>query len=134
MQKDLTKFLQISVIGAAVVCGALSSPASSGEKTQENAKQHIYLSQMAKYPALSKEFKQEIETNAHPRLAPSKNENLFFWQLEDYKMLNAGFADVYAQNVAPHEVPATPEEVYLWQLEPYKELDKEFHDALQPQL
>jgi hypothetical protein len=132
IRKDRIRLLQASIIGAAILAGAPAIFAE--EQLQEDTKQQVYIDQMAKYPVLSKEFHKEIAANAHPRLAPSENENLFFWQLEDYKMLNAGFADVYARNVAPREVPATPEEVYLWQLEPYKELDKEFHDALQPQL
>ena len=125
MQKNLTKFLQISVIGTAVACGAI--PAFSEEQAREDTKQQIYLSQMAKYPALSKEFKQEIETNAHPRTALSEDENIFLWQLEDYQKLNKEFADTFARNADPRPAPATAEEIYLWQLEDYKELDKEFY-------
>ena len=83
---------------------------------------------MAKYPALSKEFKQEIETDAHPRSAPSEDENVFLWQSEDYQKLNKEFAGTFAQNVAPLPAPATAEEIYLWQLEEYKELDKTFYN------
>ena len=132
MQKDWTKFLQISVIGAAAVCGAFPSFAfgEAEEPAQENTKQQVYLSQMAKYPALSKEFQKEIETNAHPRLAPSEDENVFLWQLEDYQKLNKEFADTFAQNADPRPAPATatPEEIYLWQLEDYKNLDKTFYN------
>ena len=135
MLKSWTKFLQASIIGAAVLGNlpAVFAEGEAGDETRKNAKQQIYLSQIAKYPALNKEFSKEIEADAHPRPAPSENENLFLRQLEDYQELNKEFADTFAQNVSPREVPATPEEVYLWQLEAYKELDKEFHDALHPQ-
>ena len=129
MLKSWTKFLQASIIGAAVL-GSLPTIFAEGEagnETRENAKQQIYLSQMAKYPALSREFSEEIEANAHPRPAPSEDENLFLRQLEDYQELNKEFADTFSQNVSTREVPTTPEEVYLWQLEEYKELDKEFY-------
>src|SRR3989338_166043 len=129
MLKSWTKFLQASIIGAAVL-GSLPTIFAEGEagnETRENAKQQIYLSQMAKYPALSREFSEEIEANAYPRPAPSEGENLFPWQLEDYQELNKEFADTFSKNVSTREVPTTHEEVYLWQLEDYKELDKEFY-------
>lgn len=125
MQKNWIRFLQVSITGAMVWAGAPAVFAE--EQARENTKQQVYLSQIAKYPALSKEFQQEIETNAHPRTAPSEDENVFLWQLEDYQKLNKEFADTFTQNVATREVPATPEEIYLWQLEEYKELDKEFY-------
>ena len=125
MRKKWLRLLPISVISAAVMCGAY--PVFADEETREDTKQQIYLSQMAKYPALSKEFSEEIEANAHPRPAPSEGEDLFLWQLEDYPTLNTEFAETFSQNVSTREVPATPEEIYLWQLEGYKELDKEFY-------
>lgn len=126
MRKDWTKFLQLSIISATIL---VSVPAVfADENAPEDTQQQIYLSQMAKYPALSKAFNKEIKANAHPRPAPSENENLFFWQLVDYQKLNKEFADTFAQNVAVREVPATPEEVYLWQLEEYKKLDKTFYN------
>lgn len=130
MRKGWIKILQISVAGAAILAGTLTALAEdeAAKQTPENTKQQIYLSQMAKYPALSKEFSVEIETNAHPRPAPSEDENVFLWQLEDYQKLNKEFADTFAQNVEARPVPATPEEIYLWQLEDYKKLDKEFYN------
>ncbi|MBI5024160.1 MAG: hypothetical protein HZC18_04075 [Candidatus Omnitrophica bacterium] len=126
MQKDWIRLLQVSMIGAAI---SVSAPAIfAEEKIQDDTNRQVYLSQMAKYPALSKEFKQEIKTNAHPRPAPSEGENLFLWQLEDYQKLNKEFADTFAQNVAIREMPETAEEIYLWQLEDYKELDKTFYN------
>lgn len=125
MNEHWTKLFLISIVGATVVCRAL--PSFAEEPAQEDTKQQIYIDQMAKYPVLSREFHQEIEANAHPRLAPSESENLFSWQLEDYKMLNTAFADVYAQNMTIRELPTTPEEIYLWQLEDYKKLDKAFY-------
>lgn len=126
MQKDWTKILQISVIGAIVMCATI--PALAEEQVSEDSKQQIYLDQIAKYPALSKEFQKEIETNAHPRPAPSEDENIFLWQLEDYQKLNKEFVDTFAQNVAIREMPETAEKIYLWQLEDYKELDKTFYN------
>ena len=126
MPNDWTKFLQISVIGAAVMCGAI--PAFSEKQGQEDTKQQTYLSQIAKYPKLQKEFRKEIEANAHPRSAPSEDENLFLWQLEDYQKLNKEFADTFAKNADPRPAPATSEEIYLWQLEDYKKLDKTFYN------
>ncbi len=130
MQKDWTRFLQISVISAAAVCGALHSFAfgEAEEPAQEDTQQQVYLSQMAKYPVLNKEFKQEIKTNAHPRPAPSEDENVFLWQLEDYQKLNKESADTFAQNADPRPAPATAEEIYFWQLEDYKNLDKTFYN------
>lgn len=135
MLKGWTKFLQTGIISAAVSYGAMLSFAEgeAEEQAQENAKQQIYLSQIAKYPVLSKEFHKEIEANAHPGTAPSKDENLFLRQLEDYQELNKEFADTFTRNAETRPVTETPEGVYLWQLEEYKELDKEFHDALHPQ-
>lgn len=128
MQKNWTRFLQISVISAAVVCGAF--PAFTEEQAQEDTKQQTYIDQMAKYPVLSKKFHKEIEANARPRPAPSDGENVFLWQLEDYQKLNKEFADTFAQNADPQPAPATAtaEEIYLWQLEEYKELDKTFYN------
>ena len=125
MRKKWLRLLPISVISAAVMCGAY--PVCAEEETREDPKQQIYASQMAKYPVLSKEFSEEIEANAHPRPTPSEGEDLFLWQLEDYPTLNTEFTDTFSQNVSTREVPATPEEIYLWQLEGYKELDKEFY-------
>ena len=129
MLKSWTKFLQASIIGAAVLGNlpTIFAEGEAGNETRENAKQQIYLSQIAKYPALNKEFSEEIEANAHPGTAPSEGENLFPWQLEDYQELNKEFADTFSKNVSTREVPTTPEEIYLWQLEEYKELDKEFY-------
>lgn len=126
MQKNWIRFLQVSIIGAMVWAGAPTVFAE--EQAQKDTKQQVYISQMAKYPALSKEFKQEIETDAHPRSAPSEDENVFLWQSEDYQKLNKEFAGTFAQNVAPLPAPATAEEIYLWQLEEYKELDKTFYN------
>ncbi len=111
------------------MCGAypLSAFGEAEEETREDTKQQVYLSQMAKYPVLSKEFSGEIEANAHPRPSPSEDENLFLWQLEDYQELDKEFADTFTKNAEPRPAPATSEEIYLWQLEDYKELDKEFH-------
>ena len=120
------KLFQVSVIGAAIWAGAPAVFAE--EQSQGDTKRQIYLSQMAKYPALSKEFKQAIETNAHPRPAPSEDENIFLWQLEDYQELNKEFADTFAQNVAIRKIPKTAGEIYLWQLEDYKNLDKTFYN------
>lgn len=126
VQRDWTKLFQISIIGAAVICGAY--PVFAEEETREDTKQQIYLSQMAKYPALSKEFSKEIEATAHPCPAPSEGENLFLWQQEDYQKLNKEFADTFAQNAAPRPAPAASKDIYLWQLEDYKELDKTFYN------
>ncbi|GEM_PF-5802138 len=126
MRKSWLRPLQISVIGAAVVCGAY--PLFAEEETPEDTKQQIYLSQIEKYPVLSKEFSKEIEVNAHPRPAPSEDENLLLWQLEDYQKLNKEFADTFAQNAQPRPAPATSEDIYLWQLEDYKKLDKTFYN------
>ena len=127
MRNDWIRLFQIAVIGTAVWCGALASFAFAEEEAQENAKQQIYLSQMAKYPVLSEEFRGVIEENVQPRTVPSEGKDIFLWQLEEYKELNTEFADTFAQNVEPRPVPETPAEIYLWQLEEYKELDKEFY-------
>src|SRR3989344_3558868 len=119
MRKDWIKLLQVSIIGATISVNAPGVFAE--EEMQVDPTQQTYVSQMAKFPELQKEFQKEVAANAHPRLAPAESENILLWQLEDYKMLNAEFADVYTQNVAPNEVPATYEEVYLWQMKEYKE-------------
>ncbi len=125
MRENWLRFFQTSVISAAVIYGAY--PLFAEEETRESPKQQIYLSQMDKYPALSKEFSKEIEATARPLPTPSEGENLFLRQLEDYPALNTELADTFSKNVSNREVPADPEEIYLWQLEEYKELDKEFY-------
>ena len=62
MRKSRVRLLQINIIGAAVLCGALSAFAE--EQAREENKQQIYTAQMAKYPTLSREFREEIEANA----------------------------------------------------------------------
>ena len=126
MRRNWIKLFQASIIGAAISVSAAALFAE--EEIQEDTKQQLYLSQMAKYPALSEEFKQAIKTNAYPRPAPSEDENVFLWQLEDYQKLNKEFADTFAQSAAPRPAPATAEEIYPWQLEDYKNLDKAFYN------
>ena len=118
------------MIGTAIFTGTLTALAGEEAAGQapEDTRQQIYIAQIAKYPALSKGFREEIDANAHPRPAPSADENLFLWQLEDYQKLNKEFADTFAKNVESRPVPATPKEIYLWQLEDYKKLDKEFYN------
>lgn len=121
MHKSWRIFSQITILSA-IICGVALADET---QTQPEDANPIYRSQMAKYPALSKEFAGVIEANAQPRIVPSGSDEAYLWQLEEYKMLNAEFNEVYTRNIERRPVS---EEIYLWQLEEYKELDKEFYN------
>ncbi len=126
--RKLFRVIVISVVVSGVV-PIVSAKDLTESRAQNNTNQQIYISQMEKYPTLSKEFYDVIQKNIQPPIVPAEDKELYRWQMDKYVMLNDEFASVYTQNLADRPVPQTAHDLYLWQLESYKRLDKEFYNV-----